>query len=162
MNMRIRSPRDFWSGCAFIAIAAGFIAAAWGYKYGTPQRMGPAYFPTVIAAILGGLGVVIVARSLVVNGPPIEAVGWRQLLLTLLSVAIFGIALTHLGLVAAIFALVIVGGLADPQYRFGESILLALFLAAFSVVVFVYVLGLPLQVWPERLQEIFAAMTRRG
>lgn len=152
--MRIRSPRDFWAGIAFIAIAAAFIWMASGYRYGTAQRMGPGFFPTYVAGFLGLLGVVIALRSFVIDGPAVDKFGFRELLLTLVAVALFGAALAYLGLVVAIVILVIVGALADSTSRPLETIALAVFLAVFSVGIFVYLLGLPLQVWPEGLMGI--------
>ena len=147
--MRIRSPRDFWAGLLFIAIGAGFIALASQYRLGVPSRMGPAYFPIIIGSLLSLLGVAICGRALVRDGPPIDTMALRPLGITLLSVVLFGLALARLGLVVAIVTLVLVGALADRDARPLEIVLLAVFLAAFSVVVFVVVLGLPLQVWPE-------------
>ena len=49
----------------------------------------------------------------------------------------------------AVVALVLIGGLADPDLRPLESLGLALFLAVFSVGVFVALLGMPLNVWPS-------------
>ena len=149
--MRIRSPRDFYAGLVFIAIAAAFIWLASGYRYGTAQRMGPGFFPTYVAGFLGLLGIVITLRSFVISGQPIDRVGWRQIGITLAAVCFFALGLTYLGLVAAILVLVVVGAFADPSSRPLEVVALAAFLAVFSVGVFVYVLGLPLQVWPEGL-----------
>jgi putative tricarboxylic transport membrane protein len=149
--MRIRSPRDFWAGLAFIAIAAAFIYMASGYRFGTAQRMGPGFFPTYVAGFLGLLGLVILLRSFVMDGPRIDPIGLRQIVVTLLAVGLFGVALTYLGLVAAITVLVLVGAFADPASRPLEVIALAIGISAFSVAVFVHLLGLPLQVWPEGL-----------
>lgn len=151
--MRIRSPRDFWAGLAFIAIAATFAWLAFGYRYGTAQRMGPGFYPFWVAGFLAILGLVITGRSFVLTGPPVDKLGLRQLGVTLLAIVLFGVTLTHLGLVAAIVVLVITCAFADPTSRLVEVISLALFLAAFSVAVFVYLLGLPLPVWPEALLE---------
>jgi hypothetical protein len=149
--MRIRSPRDFWAGLAFIAIAAAFIYMASGYRFGTAQRMGPGFFPTYVAGFLGILGVIILLRSFVMDGPRIDPIGLRQVVITLLAVGLFGLVLTHLGLVVALVVLVIVGAIADRTSRPLEVIALAIFLSLFSVGVFVHLLGLPLQVWPEGL-----------
>lgn len=149
--MRIRSPRDFWAGLAFIAIAAAFIFVASGYRFGTAQRMGPGFFPTYVAGFLGFLGLIILLRSFVMDGPRVDPIGVRQLVLTLLAVGLFGAALTYLGLVAAIVVLVLVGAIADRTSRPLEVIALAIFISLFSVAVFVHLLGLPLQVWPEGL-----------
>lgn len=159
--MRIRSPRDFWSGLFFIAVAVFFAWVATHYRYGTPQRMGPAFYPIWMAGLLGLLGLAILLRSFVIVGPRIDPIGWRQLLVTLLATVLFGVALTHFGLVAAILVLVITCSLADPTSRPLEVIILAISLAAFSVGVFVYLLGLPLQVWPEWLPEMMAKLGAR-
>lgn len=149
--MRIRSPRDFWAGLVFIAIAAAFLWIASGYRYGTPQRMGPGFFPIWVAGLLGVLGAIVFVRSFAIAGPAIDRVGFRQLLVTLGAVALFGIVLSYFGLVAGIVALTIVGALADTNSKVLETIGLAIFLVVFSVGIFVYVLGLPLKVWPEGL-----------
>ena len=76
-------------------------------------------------------------------------VGGLSLALILLSIAAFGVALEFLGFALAVVALVLVGGLADPDLRPLESLGLALFLAIFSVGIFVGLLGMPLAVWPN-------------
>jgi hypothetical protein len=157
--MRIRSPRDFWAGLAFIAIAAAFAWLAQGYRYGTPQRMGPGFYPLWVAGCLAFLGLVITLRSFVLKGPPIDAIGIRQLGVTLLATVLFGVTLSYLGIVAAIIVLVIACSFADPTSRPFEVIGLAVFLAAFSVCVFVYLLGLPLQVWPDGMMDRLQALT---
>lgn len=156
--MRIRSPRDFWAGVAFIALAAAYIWLASGYRYGTAQRMGPGFFPIWVAGFLGLLGLVVLLRSFVIEGPRIDSFGFRQLLVTLAAVVLFGAILTYAGLVAAIVGLVVVGAVADPAAKAWETAALAVFLAVFSVGIFVYLLGLPLQVWPDGLAERVRAL----
>ena len=147
--MRIRSPRDFCAGLVFMAIAGTFIWLALGYRYGTAQRMGPGFFPIWVGGLLGILGFIVMVRSFVIKGPSIDRIGLRELGVTLIAVAVFGLVLTHFGLIAAILSLVLLGALADRSARPLETIALAVFLAVFSVGIFVYLLGLPLQVWPS-------------
>ena len=147
--MRIRSPKDFWSGLLFIAAAVFFIVLATRYRFGTPERIGPAFFPIMVGLLLAALGAIIAGRSLVLDGPPIEHMHLPPLLVTIAAIVLFGIALGWLGLVAAIVVLVIVGSYADRSARLIESAALAAVLAVFSVAVFVWVLGLPLPVWPD-------------
>jgi hypothetical protein len=61
---------------------------------------------------------------------------------------LFGIALQWLGLVAAVAVLVLVGAYAARNVRPLENLALAAALIAFSVGVFVWLLGLPLPLWP--------------
>ena len=62
--MRIRSPKDFWSGLFFIAVAAGFIGLSHRYGTGTMHRMGPGLFPILVSVLLAGLGLIIAAPRL--------------------------------------------------------------------------------------------------
>jgi hypothetical protein len=147
--MRIRSPKDFWSGLVFIAIAVAFMALAARYRLGTAEKMGPGFFPIMIGIVQVGLGAILLGRSFVLDGPPLERMRLSPLAITVVAVVLFGIALNWLGLAAAIAALVIVGAYADRSSRLAESIALAVALIFFSVAMFVWVLGLPLQVWPD-------------
>jgi putative tricarboxylic transport membrane protein len=147
--MRIRSPKDFWSGLVFIAIAVAFMALAARYRLGTAEKMGPGFFPIMIGIVQAGLGAILLGRSFVLDGPPLERMRLSPLAITVVAVVLFGIALSWLGLAAAIAAFVIVGAYADRSSRLVESIALAVALIFFSVAMFVWVLGLPLQVWPD-------------
>lgn len=63
--MKIKSPKDFWSGLMFAATGLFFaIYAVAHYQMGTAVRMGPAYFPAVLGGLLAVLGAVIIAQSL--------------------------------------------------------------------------------------------------
>lgn len=69
--MKIRNPKDFWSGVMFLA--TGVFFAAWAvthYQMGTAVRMGPAYFPAVLGGLLAVLGLIILLGSLAIDGDP--------------------------------------------------------------------------------------------
>src|SRR6476660_2752519 len=100
--MCIRSPKDFWAGLIFIAIGGGFILLAQQYRLGDLHRMGPAMFPTLVGAVLAGLGAVIALRSLVFDGEAVPRFYARPIGVSLFAIVSFGIALQWLGLVAAV------------------------------------------------------------
>ena len=147
--MRIRSPKDFWSGLFFIAVAAGFIGLSHQYNMGNMHRMGPALFPTLVGLLLAGLGLVIALRAFIIDGPPVPRFHARPILVSLIAIALFGVALQYSGLVAAVAVLVIVGAVASNESRKLETAGLALTLIVFSVAVFVWLLGLPIPLWPD-------------
>jgi putative tricarboxylic transport membrane protein len=147
--MKIRSPKDFWSGLIFIAIGAAFIALASQYRMGDLHRMGPGLFPTIVGGLLTALGALIVGGSLVFEGPRVAGFAARPLAFGLLSIVLFALALQYLGLVIAVGVLVLVGAYASPDVRPLQSIALAGVMVAFSVGVFVWLLGLPLPLWPQ-------------
>jgi hypothetical protein len=148
-SMRIRSPKDFWAGLIFVAIGGGFVLLAQQYRLGDMHRMGPAMFPTLVGALLAALGAVMVLRSFALDGAPVPRFYARALGISLLAIVLFGIALQWLGLVAAIALLVLVGAQAAREVRPLETVVLAVVMIAFSVAVFVWLLGLPLPLWPS-------------
>jgi putative tricarboxylic transport membrane protein len=147
--MRIRSPKDFWAGLIFIAIGGGFILLAQQYRLGDLHRMGPAMFPILVSALLATLGAVIALRSFLFDGEAVPRFYARPIGVTMLAIVLFGAALQWLGLVAAVAVLVLVGAQASRDVRPLENLALAVVMIAFSVGVFVWLLGLPLPLWPN-------------
>jgi len=146
--MRMRSPKDFWAGLIFIAIGSGFILLAQQYRLGDMHRMGPAMFPTLVGALLAALGLIIALRSFALDGARVPRFEARPIGVSILAIVLFGIALQWLGLIAAVAVLVLVGAYAARDVRPLENLALAAALVAFSVGVFVWLLGLPLPLWP--------------
>jgi putative tricarboxylic transport membrane protein len=146
--MRIRSPRDFWAGLIFITIGGGFVLLAQQYRLGDMHRMGPAMFPTLVGALLAALGLIIAVRAFALDGAALPRLEARPIGVSILAIVLFGIALQWLGLVAAVAVLVLVGAYAARNVRPLENLALAAALIAFSVGVFVWLLGLPLPLWP--------------
>jgi putative tricarboxylic transport membrane protein len=143
--MRIRSPKDFWAGLIFITIGGGFVLLAQQYRLGDMHRMGPAMFPTLVGALLAVLGAIIALRSFAFEGEPVPRFYLRPIGVSLLGIVLFGVALQWLGLIAAVAVLVLV---AARDVRPLENLALAAVMILFSVAVFVWLLGLPLPLWP--------------
>jgi hypothetical protein len=147
--MRIRAPKDFWAGLFFIAVAVGFMLLSTQYNTGDMHRMGPALFPTLVGALLAGLGLIIAARSFVIDGPPVPRLHVRPVLISIIAISLFGVVLAHFGLVAAVAVLVAVAAFASNESKPLEIAGLIVALIVFSVGVFAWLLGLPIQLWPE-------------
>jgi hypothetical protein len=149
MAMKIRAQKDFWSGVMFLAFAAMAMIAASGYAMGSGGRMGPGYFPMALGGVLALLGVILVARSLMIEGEHRGRLGLVPLLIIAVGVVLFGLSIERLGLVISLVGVTIVSALASRDSRPLEVALLTAALAAFSVGVFVYALRLPLPIWPQ-------------
>ena len=147
--MHIRSPKDFWAGLIFVAIGGGFVLLAQQYRLGDMHRMGPAMFPTLVGALLVALGAVMALRAFALDGAAVPRFQARALGVSLVAIVLFGIALQWLGLVAAVAVLVLVGAQAAREVRPLETVALAAVMIVFSVAVFVWLLGLPLPLWPN-------------
>ena len=149
--MKIKSQRDFWSGLMFIALGAGFAWGATNYSFGSSARPGPGYFPFGLGIILAALGALVTFKALTIEsegGDPIGKFAWKPLIVVLGAVALFGILLPRLGLVATLPILVIVASLAGDEFHIGEALLSAAVLTVGSWLIFIKGLGLTLPLWP--------------
>lgn len=157
--MLIKSQKDFFSGLLFIAVGAGFAIGATKYNIGTGARMGPGYFPLMLGVIQAVLGAIIAFKALVVETPDGDKIGkwaWKPLFFIIGANLLFGILLGGLpsiglppmGLIVAIFGLVIVSSMAGQEFAFKPTLVLAAILAALSYLAFVLLLKLQFQVWP--------------
>lgn len=148
MSLKIRAPKDFWSGLLCVALATAFIVQARSYASGSASAMGPGYFPTLLALVLAGVGAILMARSFYIEGESVPRLHLFPLSILVVAICLFGLLINWLGLVIAGALAVVIAARAGPEFRTVEVIALAFVLVAFSVAVFVYALGLPLKVWP--------------
>ena len=145
MQIRIRSPEDFWAGLMFIAVGAAATFIARDYPMGWAIRMGPGYFPTWLGGILIFLGTIITARSFWIKGEGIGPWAFRPMFVVTVALALFGAMLEvfKLGFVPALVVLTVACGFAHKQVRWLETIVLSVFLAIGCVGLFVFGIGLP-------------------
>jgi hypothetical protein len=144
----------------FVSVGAAFAIGATNYSIGSGARMGPGYFPLMLGVLLGilGLGVIFGALTVdTVDGEPIGRIAWKPLLLIIGANLVFGLMLGGLpsigvpamGLIVAIYALVVVASLAGSSFRMKSALILATILAIGSYLVFILGLSLQFQVWPS-------------
>lgn len=145
---KIPRPKDFFAGLLFVAFGVFAIIIARDYPLGTAARMGPGYFPRLLGMLLIVLGVALSLTALRGHGPPLPGWKWRPVSIVLLSVVAFGLVLTHAGLVLSTIGLIVIASTASREFRFRESLLSGVLLAALSVGVFVIGLKLQLPIWP--------------
>jgi hypothetical protein len=124
---RIKSPQD--AGAAVVFMVIGLAGAYLGsdLAFGTSARMGPGYFPIILSWTIFAIGVIVGLRGLTIEGPAIEPVQLRPLLV--------------------IIAAIVAAGYARRDVSLWETLLLAAGLAVFSVALFVYGLSQPFPAW---------------
>jgi putative tricarboxylic transport membrane protein len=162
VQSRIRGPRDFFGGVALIVVAA---VALWLSSNLPGQQgfaFGPGTAPRIFATVLMFIGVVIAITGLLVKGPPVDKFAVRGPALVLVAILIFAgtirgirvdlagipIRIPALGMVPSTFLAFVISIFASSEFRLVESLIAAVAMTIFCVVLFVYVLQLPFQLWP--------------
>jgi hypothetical protein len=132
-------------GVIFIAFGSFFGRQSLGMEIGTPFRMGPGFFPLVLAGLLILLGLVIVVQAFSMHGEPIGPIAWRGALFILPAPIIFGLTVRGLGFIPAVFITALVAGFASVMMKPSRALLVALAITIFATIVFSYALGLPIR-----------------
>jgi hypothetical protein len=151
--LKIRNQKDFWSAVMFIIFGALFIVWSHEYQFGTTQRMGPGYFPTILGILLVFLGILVALPTFKHDAAEthVEPIGWRGLLVILGAVILYALLLPRLGYVISMAALVIISAMASREFTWKAAILSTIVLGIFSYLVFVKGLNLQFPVWPPFL-----------
>lgn len=153
--MKIRNEKDFWSGVMFIAFGLFFALFAQKYDFGTAQRMGPAYFPTMLGGLLAVIGFVVALTGLGREGVDgkVEKFHFYELAWVLGAVVVFGLLLRPAGVIVAMFALVGISSYASHEFHWKEAVILSIVMAIITWVVFIYGLKLTIPVLPAFLEQ---------
>jgi hypothetical protein len=134
---------DFTAGLLFVLFGLGFGVSASGLEMGTTLRMGPGYFPMVLAVLLTGLGLAIVFSSFRTVGESVGSYAWRGMVFILGAPIFFGLTVRGLGFVPSIFVTTLIAALAGLKLKPLHAIGLALAVTLFCTLVFSVALGLP-------------------
>ena len=137
--------RDVIAGALFVAVGGCFALSALGLEIGTALRMGPGYFPLILAGILMLLGALITVGAVRDRPAEIGPIPWRGLLFILPAPILFGLTVRGLGMVLALAIVLVLVSFASRSMRPLTAALLTLGLTVFCVLVFSVGLGLPLR-----------------
>jgi putative tricarboxylic transport membrane protein len=145
---RIPGLQNVVAGLVLVALAGLAYYLIQDLRVGMANRMGPGYVPRLICMVLAVLGVAIASAGLVRAGAPIGTIPWRAVALVIGSIAIFGLLIDRIGLLAAGIFLLLMAGSAAPDFRWREGLVFSILLAGVAALVFPYALGVPMPVWP--------------
>jgi len=157
--VKIKSQKDFFSGVMFTVVGVAFAWGATTYNVGSGARMGPGYFPLMLGILMAIIGLAIMFTGLTVeteDGEPIGKWAWKQVVYIIGANLAFGLLLGGLpsvgipamGMIIAIYALVIISSLAGSEFNLRDVLILATVLAVGSYIAFIWALKLQIQVWP--------------
>ena len=145
--MTSRNPKDLWTGIIYIVVGGAAIFIGRDYGLGTPRKMGPAFFPAALSIILIVIGIVSLVRSFLRPGTPVGRMAFKGLLLVTGATVLFGLIVRGAGLIIAMPVLVIVSAYGSDKFSWRTSIVMAIVLTAFCILIFLKGLGIPLPIF---------------
>ena len=146
MPFRIRDKMEFWSASLFILFGIAFLVISPNYEFGSLSRIGSGFFPTVLSVLLIILGLAIGVRSLVWAERPLERLAFLPTFLVTLSMLVFAVTVENAGAIVAIVLTTIIASFASKQFNWISRLSLAVALTVFSIVVFIWSLGMPVPI----------------
>ena len=143
MKVSLLDNKDFLAGLLMIGIGCITFYVALDYPFGSALRMGPVYFPLVLAGFFIAFGIYVGLRGLR-TGEKVEGVwGWKALAYITASLVAFGWLMDRVGMIPSLVVMFFVAALAGHEFKLKEVIILATLMILFAYGVFIYGLGLP-------------------
>lgn len=140
--------KDIAAGALFVGL--GLLIGGYSLltlDMGTALRMGPGFFPLMLAGVLTVIGG-ITALSAVGTAPSsIGGIPWRGLVLVLAAPIVFGATIRGLGFVPATASTIILAVLASRRMTPTAAMLITLALTGFCTLVFVIGLRVPVRLF---------------
>ncbi|MGW9229790.1 tripartite tricarboxylate transporter TctB family protein [Pseudorhizobium sp. NPDC055634] len=134
------------TGCVAFAIAIQ-------YPFGTSGRMGPGYFPVIVAGLLVLTGIAVLVRSMSSSGEELQAVRWKPMLLVPGAIVVFALAVEPLGLLVAVVLLLVLSAATSIKFRLDPKALVgSVVFAGVCCILFVQLIGLPMPILGTWLQ----------
>jgi hypothetical protein len=155
--------QDFASGLLFILIGAASLLTIYFYDklpMGTPQRPGTGVLPAILSWCLVGTGSLLIAKTFVAPGELMERWSWRPLLAVTVATITFGLLIDDLGLVVTMMIALTICALGTLETRWPEFSIFLVIMIACSWALFVWLLGMPIPVWPVKAPTFLAPIIR--
>ena len=143
MKLDLVNNKDFLAGLLMISVGAIAFYMALDYPFGSALRMGPGYFPRVLAGILITFGLYVMIRGIRTNEKVEGAWGWKALAMITLAFVVFGWLMDRIGMIPSLVVMFFLAALAGHQFKWLEVTILTVLMTAFAWAVFIWGLGLP-------------------
>ncbi|WP_407147926.1 tripartite tricarboxylate transporter TctB family protein [Bradyrhizobium sp. ORS 86] len=147
----VRGPQDFVGGIALMALAVFALWASSDLQGMHGFSFGAGTAPRIFAVLLLLLGAGVALMGILKDGPAIAAYSWRGPLFVVLSILFFAMAIRPLGLVVSAFSSFLIAALGSHETRWLEAIIVGACLTLGCALLFPYVLGLPMPMFPRFL-----------
>ena len=147
--MPVHAPRDLYGGIALMMLATVALIASSDLPGQRGFAFGPGTAPRLFSFALAALGAAVALGGVFAEGPPIEKYRIRGPFFVIIAILAFAAMIRPLGLVPATFLTFVISIIGSTEMRWLESLIAAVVMTLFCVLLFVYLLNLPFQLWPR-------------
>ena len=151
--MTIRSAQDYVGGIALMALALFALWASSDLQGMRGFSFGAGTAPRMFGGLLVALGAGIALTGLLTDGPGMAHYAWRGPLFVMVSIVFFALAIRPLGVVVTAFASFMIAAMGTHETRWVEAIIVGACLTLGCALLFPYVLGLPMPMFPRVLVQ---------
>jgi putative tricarboxylic transport membrane protein len=149
----IRGPQDFIGGIVLMAVALFALWACSDLQGMHGFSFGPGTAPRMFAVLLLGLGAAVALVGVLQVGPPLQGLSWRGPLFVMAGIVFFAFAIRPLGLVVTGLASFLISAMGSHETRWVEAVIVGVCLTIGCAILFPYVLGLPMPLFPRFLVQ---------
>ena len=148
--MRSKFGQDLVTGLLFVGIGIAALIIGWDYPRGTPQRPGTGVLPAILAWCMMGSGGLLALKAIMAGDEPISAIAWRPFFLVTLGVTAFGLLIDDWGLVLTMIVSMSLCAWGSLETRWPEFALFMVIMIAIGAGMFIWLLGMPINMWPTK------------
>jgi putative tricarboxylic transport membrane protein len=151
--MTIRSAQDYVGGIVLMALALFALWASSDLQGMRGFSFGAGTAPRMFGGLLVALGAGIALTGLLTEGPGMAHYAWRGPLFVMVSIVFFALAIRPLGVVVTAFASFMIAAMGTHETRWLEAAIVGACLTLGCALLFPYVLGLPMPMFPRFLVQ---------
>lgn len=142
--------RNLFAGMFTLVFGALVVWQSSGFSLGTPQRMGPGFFPMALGVVLLVVGAALILQALK-SDEAMPQIRLRPLIVIPAALAVFAVLIDRVGFVVSALAVVLIAGFAEKRPRLVPLTILSLVLLAITYAIFIVILGVPFRLFAWRL-----------
>lgn len=149
--MTIRSAQDYIGGIVLMALALFALWAGSDLQGMRGFSFGAGTAPRMFGGLLVALSAGIALTGLLTEGAALAHYSWRGPLFVMLAILFFALAIRPLGLVVTAFVSFMIAATGSNETRWLEAAIVGACLTLGCAILFPYVLGLPMPMFPRFL-----------
>lgn len=152
MTKNLVNQKELLTGFLYLAFGLSAVVIGRDYGFGSTTEMGAGFFPIILGYLLAAIGVLTLARSVMLgsNGEPspLRTVYWKGILLVVGGTAIFAWLLPRVGIVVALPVMLLLSAMASSRFSLSlKSIALLLSFCVLCIAIFIEGLGVPMPIF---------------